>query len=84
MKKIRRKKRTTFAKLFARNATIALLMTVVFAGIIFFVGTEYILSEARNSLYLRESAAQAGVTDDDVDFRTRLRAMAELHTISLG
>lgn len=84
MKKIRKKKRTTFAKLFARNAAIALLVTVVFAGAIFFVGTEYILSEAENSLYLRESAAQASVTDDNVDFRTLLKNMAELHTISLG
>lgn len=84
MKKIRRKKRTTFAKLFARNAAIALLVTAVFAGTIFFVGTEYILSEAENSLYLRESAVQESVTDDDVDFRTRLKTMAELHTISLG
>lgn len=84
MKKIRRKKRTTFAKLFARNAAIALLVTAVFAGAIFFVGTEYILSEAENSLYLRESAVQESVTDDEVNFRTRLRTMAELHTIPLG
>ncbi|MDE5883912.1 MAG: HAMP domain-containing histidine kinase [Oscillospiraceae bacterium] len=62
-KKIRNQnKRTTFLRLFARNAGIVLLLTAVFAGVLFSAGRKYIFSQAKTQLYYRTSGLQTSVS----------------------
>ncbi|MDE6658352.1 MAG: HAMP domain-containing histidine kinase [Oscillospiraceae bacterium] len=66
MKKIRNQnKRTTFIKLFARNMVIGLLLTAVFAGVLFSAGQKYIFSQAKNELYYKASALQTSVSAEE-------------------
>ncbi|MBD5142080.1 MAG: hypothetical protein HDT22_00465 [Ruminococcus sp.] len=59
------KKRTTFIKLFARNAVIGLLLTAVFAGVLFSAGKKYIFSQARSELYQKINSLQTSVSATD-------------------
>lgn len=79
MKRNRKKKRTTFARLFTRNAVIGLFVTAVFAGILFSEGTQYIWSQARNELYYRmqgtiEEAQKEDYSDEKLTYSLRVSA----------
>lgn len=58
----KQRKRTTFIRLFARNAVIGLLLTAIFAGAFFIGGREYLFSQAEQELYFRTSRLQATIS----------------------
>ncbi|MDE6088609.1 MAG: hypothetical protein K2G25_09510, partial [Oscillospiraceae bacterium] len=89
-KKIRNQnKRTTFFRLFARNVGIGLLLTAIFAGVLFSAGQKYIFSQAKTELYYRTSELQNSVSSANMQNRSKeslisnLRISTNLYDIML-
>lgn len=67
---MKRQKRTTFLRLLARNAAIALTVSALSAAALLAAGTAYVFSEVRNALPVRTMYAQRSVWNaQDSEFR---------------
>lgn len=50
-----KQKRTSFIKIFSKNAVIGILLTMIFAGLLFVGGREYIFSQTEKELFFQNS-----------------------------